>query len=188
MSFYIMRQNTSIQGSRALDGLPDHMDSLDWTQGKHMDDPVPGGALALDLSLESGNYRSAIIEGFLTLYHKRFRQALEERGVDNIEYYPVQLRDQNTGKVDEDYFVANILGLIDCVDMGKSKVKMWNSGSGFDFQSMVIDEARTHGLKLFRLKDDPTKVIISEEMKENLEQAKILVGVKLIKTEDYSDW
>jgi hypothetical protein len=113
---------------------------------------------------------------------------LEQQGVDNIAYYPVTLRDQNTNEVEGGYWLVNILGLLDCVDMAKSKVKWWPSGMGFNFLSMVIDEQKTHGAKLFRLKDDPTKVIINEELKAFFDKTDMLVGVKLIKTEDYSDF
>jgi hypothetical protein len=188
MSFYIMRQDTSIDGSCSLDGVPDGIESLDWMQGKTMADPAVNQKLALELSLESGDYRGHIIDGFLTLYHDALKEALEQQGVDNIAYYPVTLRDQNTNEVEGGYWRVNILGLLDCVDMAKSKVKWWPSGMGFNFLSMVIDEQKTHGAKLFRLKDDPTKVIINEELKAFFDKTDMLVGVKLIKTEDYSDF
>ncbi len=83
---------------------------------------------------------------------------------------------------------AAVLALLDCVDMNKSKVNWWPSRMGFDFVSMVIDENKTQGLSIFRLKDDPTKVLINEELKRHLQENKVLVGTKLIKPEDYSDW
>jgi hypothetical protein len=186
--FYIMQQDTMVDGPRALDGVPDHMDSLEWQQGQAMPDPSAGKVLTLELSLESGEFRGSIIEGFLTLYHKSLKKALTEQGVDNIDYFPVQLHDQNTEKMDGSYFLANILGLIDCVDMGKSKVKMWKSGNGFRFESMVIDESKTRGLKIFRLKDDPTKVIINEQLKQYFDSVDVLSGVEIIQTEDYSQF
>lgn len=188
MAFYIMRQDTSIEGSCALDGVPDDLNAEEWIQGKKMPDPAPGRKLPLDLSLESGDYRGDIIDGFLTLYHDNLKNALQQQGVDNVDYYPVTLRDQNTGEVEGGYWLVNIIGLLDCVDMNKSKVKWWPSGRGFNFLSMVIDEAKTKGAKLFRLKDDPTKVIINEELKQFFDATDMLVGVKVIKTEDYADF
>ena len=108
-------------------------------------------------------------------------------GVDNIDYFPVTLRDQKNGELDTEYLLANVLGLVDCVDMQKSKVEHWESGMGFDFLSMAIDPAKARGFKLFRLKDDPTKVIIDEELKQHFEATDMLVGVTLIQTEDYRD-
>lgn len=56
-----MRQDTMIDGSRSLDGVPDDMDPLEWMQGKYM--PPPKEDLVLNLSLESGDYRGDILGG-----------------------------------------------------------------------------------------------------------------------------
>lgn len=186
MSFYIMRQDAMIDGVRSLDCVPDDIDKLDWVQGKYM--PPPKENLVLNLSLESGDYRGDILGGFLTLYSDELKEALESQGVDNVLYYPVRLMDQNTEKTEGGYWLVNIIGLYDCVDMGKSKVKHWASGVNFHFESIVIDEKKTNGAKIFRLKDKPTAVVINEELKKFFDETDMLVGVELIKTEDYSDW
>jgi len=36
MPFYIMKQNTLIEGCAAIDSVPDNIDSLDWIQGKRV--------------------------------------------------------------------------------------------------------------------------------------------------------
>jgi hypothetical protein len=190
MSFYIFRQNTlTKEEPMAIDGVPDTIDPLDWLKGKIITSPTTDeSSLILDLSLESGDFRSAIIDGFLTLYHFRLCEVLTDFGVDNIQYFPVTLRDQDGVVVTENYRLVNIVGLLDCIDMDKSKVKHWKSGMGFDFLSMVIDEKKVQGFPIFRLKDDPTKVVINETLKQHIEKNKMTAGVKLIKTEDYSDW
>ncbi len=189
MSFYIFRQKTLIKGgAAALDGVPDNVDPSEWIQGKIMTAPTNKEPLMLDLSLESGVFRGAIIDGFLTLYHKKLCKVLTDFGIDNIQYFPVVLRNQETKKVEHDYMLVNIVGLLDCVDMDKSKVNWWASGMGFDFVSMEIDKAKVQGLPIFRLKDDPTKVIIDERLKQHLEKNKVLVGVQLIEPKNYSDW
>lgn len=170
----------------ALDGLPDEIDALDWVSGKIMDRPAED--LIVDLSLESGDYRGHIIDGFATLYHESLKEALDSLGVDNILYFPVRLRHQDDGSTEGGYLLTNIIGLLDCVDMAKSKVKYWPSGMGFDFLSMAIDETKTNGAKIFRLKDDPTKVIINQELKDYFDRTDMLVGVILTQAEDYSDW
>ena len=53
---------------------------------------------------------------------------------------------------------------------------------------MVIDESKTHGAKIFRLKDRPSRLIISEDLKVHLEKSDTLYGVEVLKTEDFSDW
>ena len=180
-----MRQYTLIDGSAALDGVPDSIDPSEWLAGKRMSDP---GVLELKFSLESGKFRSAIIGGFLPLFHVKFAEVLNSFPVDNIQYYPVKILDQNDGSVEENYLLANIIGLIDCVDLEKSKLKHWKSGMGFNFESMVIDESKTNGAKIFRIESDPTKIVITEDLKDFLVSKEILSGVEVVRTEDYSDW
>ena len=186
MSFYIMKQDALMEDIASIDGLPNHMDPLKWMQGKQMQ--APEQKLILDLSLVSGDGRGDIIDGFITLYSDEMKEALEENNVDNVQFYPVLLRDQNDDTLEPGFWIANIIGLFDCIDMQKSKTKPWVTGIGFDFLSMVIDEKKTNGAKIFRLKEDPTKVIINQELKDYFDETDMLVGVELIKTEDYSDW
>jgi hypothetical protein len=183
-----MKQDTLIEGSAAIDGVPDDIDVLDWVQGKRMRDISENREVLLELALESGDYRGSVIDGLLTLYHETLKAGMDSFGIENVKYMPVVLRDQESGEKENRYFLANIIGLLDCVDMSKSKTKPWVTGIGFDFQSMVIDESKTNGAKIFRLKEDPTKVIINEELKQYFDDTDLLVGVELIKTEDYSDW
>jgi len=189
MSFYIMRQDTLIEGARSLDGIPDGMDSLDWVQGKNVE--APKETLVLDLSLESGDYRGDIIDGFLTLYSDELKEALDSQAVDNIRYYQVRLNDQNTNKTEGGYWLVNIIGLYDCIDLKKSKIERSDSDvdeNDFEILSLAIDEKKTNGAKIFRLFNDPTLVIINEELKQYFDETDMLVGVELVKTEDYSEW
>lgn len=152
-------------GAAVIDEVPDNIDSLDWIKGDLMELPPEIEPQTLNLALESGSFRGAIIDGLLTLYHKKLCAVLTEFGVDNIQFYPVLLRDQETQKIEDSYFIVNIVGLFDCIDMQKSKVEWWRSGMGFNFLSMVIDETKTYGLPVFRLKDDPTKVLLVKNCK-----------------------
>ncbi len=186
MSYYILKQDTTIEGSIALDGVPDFIEPSEWIQGKLMD-PIPEG-LVLDLSLESGDYFGDIIQSFLTLFHRSFREGLSALAIDNIQYFPVILRDQETGETASAYSIANIIGLLDCMDKSASKITMWGSGMGFDIESLVIDPDKTNGAKIFRLVDKPTLIIVNEEVKDYLEENDLLAGVDVINTVDYSDW
>ncbi len=134
-----------------------------------------------------------MISSYLPLFHASFKNCLEQFGVDNIQYFPVNLIDQNGLVPNENlagvYFLVNVIGRLDCVDLQKSKVNYWPSQRGFDLLSTVIDEGKTNGLSIFRIKDDPSLIIINEGLKQHLvDELNILVGVDVIKTEDYSRW
>lgn len=189
MAFYIIRQDTLIEGSRIVMDVPDNIDPLEWIQGK----PVthPGENLILDLSENSGDYIGDIISGAVTIYHDELKNALEIMGVNNIEYYPIRLRNPYTKNTEGGYWLVNIIGCYDCIDLGKSEIERSDSNvdeDDFEIMSLAIDETKTNGAKIFRLKTNPTLVIINQELKDYFDETDMLVGVELLQTEMYSEW
>lgn len=189
MAFYVMRQDTSIEGSAIVGGFPDQIDASVWIKGKPM--LRPGDNLVLDLSEESGDYRGHILEGFLLLYHDQLKEALDGLGVTSIDYHPVRLRDPHTMETEGGYNLVDILAVYDCIDLNKSKIKrssLSTKESDFDMMSLAIDAKKTNGAKIFRLQNIPTLVIINQELKDYFDETDLLVGVDLIQTESYSEW
>lgn len=189
MEFYIMSQDTLIEGSRSVMDVPDTINPLEWIQGK----PVKhsGENLILDLSRESGDYIGHITSGLVTIYHNGLKKALDKLGVDNIEYYPIRLRNQHTKKTEGGHWLVNIIGCYDCIDMEKSKIERFNSDvdeNDFEILSLAIDKEKTNNAKIFRLYNDPTLVIINQELKDYFDETDMLVGVELLQTELYSEW
>lgn len=133
-----MKQDTPIKDSVSIAGGTYHLDRQEWSQGKPI--PYPGN-LALDLSLESGDYRGHIIDTLITLYHEELKNTLLELGVNNIAFFPVTLCDQNTNELEVGYKLTVIKGCYDYIDMGKSQIQQLRTGIGFDLMSMIIDES-----------------------------------------------
>ena len=108
------------------------MDPIDWIDGKIM--PAPPKDSILNLSEASGDYRGSIIDGLITLYHDTLKKTLTDFGIDNIQYFPVKLRNQPGSKrpmpVEGGYWIANIIGVIECVDTEKSIIEPRPSGMG----------------------------------------------------------
>lgn len=191
MPFYVMKQDTLIPGSVALGGLPAGIDPSDWLTGQPLP-ALPVGA-TLTLSAQSGDYFGSVIGAFLPLFHTSLKQALDDFGVDNVQYCPINLYDPNfqdgAGRTITRYVAANVIGRFDCLDREKSQLRAWPSGRGYDLLSTVIDADKTAGRKIFRLHDDPTLIIIDESLKQRLvDELNVLVGVDIIRTEDYSRW
>lgn len=177
--YYILDQDTSIEGSAAVNDLPASMEIFDWLEGKNM--PGPGEGVLLDLSNNSGDYRGDIISGVITLYHTELKSALTKFGVDNIQYFPAILRNRITGKLENGYWIANIIGAIECVDMKNSVIEHRPSGIGGYLHAFEIDEKRTNGASIFRLAEAPTLVIVTEKLGCYLAESGS-VGIRLIKT------
>ena len=164
--FYILDQNAEIEGSAAVNDLPESIDPLDWIRGKIM--PAPPKDLVLNLSEASGDGRGDIIDGLITLYSDKLKKVLTDFGIDNIQYFPVKLRDPKDGTLERGYWIANIIGLIECVDKENSTLIPLPSGIGNDLGPFQIMASKTKGVPLFRLAEAPTLVIVTEKLVDHL--------------------
>ncbi len=98
---------------------------------------------------------------------------LAEAGVDNLDTYPVRITDTETGEVCEDYRAVNVLGLVAAADMDASN---WTDPTGrglasVDFDGVAIDPAKTHGLRMFRMAECVSGVLVADVVRVALEEA-----------------
>ena len=96
---------------------------------------------------------------------------MREAGVDNIDCYDAILFDPKTEQKFNNYKAVNIIGVIAAADLGKSK---YNAPSGSalidaDFDSLVIDEVKTHGMLMFRLAECITAIVIHDKVRRHIE-------------------
>jgi hypothetical protein len=134
---------------------------------------------------ELGDYVPTSLPGLLI--SKRFRQELAAAGVDNIQYIDAVIEDQVSKAVHDNYFVANVVGVIDCIDLSKSKLTMRIAPPDAirDIEELHVDETRTGGSLLFRLDRWRPLVLVHESVQRKLAQAG-LRGVGLAPAEGYS--
>ncbi|OLD92126.1 MAG: hypothetical protein AUG84_02135 [Chloroflexi bacterium 13_1_20CM_4_66_7] len=180
--YYLLEQDLLVPGASALGDLPEDMDPLDWVQGKVM--PPPPNPLRLVLSENSGDFRGDIIESLLTLYSDKLKHALTDFGVDNVDYFPVELEHPETRRIEVGYWLANVIGLVNCVDLANSTFQQRSSGTGIILESFTIDDTRAPHQPIFRLDEKATLVVINEHLKAHLDAAG-LAGVRFTRTEEY---
>lgn len=118
----------------------------------------------------------------------KFRKTLEGAGVDNVDYYPVRIVNEKTGKVHQEYFAANVLGSAACMDMDNSQFapSLINPALVQSIDELRLDSARFPDFKLFRLAECSTLVLADESIKKAAEKAK-LRGVAFIPADGYSE-
>ena len=118
----------------------------------------------------------------------KFRKTLEGTGVDNVDYYPVRIVNEKTGKVYQDYFAANVLGSAACMDMDNSQFapSLSNPDQVQSIDELKLDPSRFPDFKLFRLAECSTIVLADESVKKAVEKAK-LRGVAFIPADGYSE-
>jgi hypothetical protein len=121
------------------------------------------------------------------LVSARLKEVLDSTGVDNVDYYPAEIVDEATGKVYRDYYAANIIGIIACLDMEKSDYVPMTSfpDAVLEFKEMHLDYSKVHGARLFRLHEKSSIILIHESIAKAL-QAAGLRGFKLPPAEGYS--
>jgi len=108
--------------------------------------------------------------------HNSLLEALKTAGVNNLELFPARITDPNTGKVHEDYQAFNVVGLVSAADLENSTLMNESDTPTLldtDFDSLVIDENKTMGFRLFRLAENCSAIVVSEEVKAAVEERNI---------------
>ncbi len=102
----------------------------------------------------------------------RLRELLDSLDIDNIEYYNLEMVEPRTGESFSDYKIANVVGLVDCVDRDKSDLKYFYDGDIKRIHKLVLDESRIpSGLHIFRLAGRTVLTVVHWSVKEAIESA-----------------
>jgi hypothetical protein len=100
--------------------------------------------------------------------------AVLEKEPVRFERFPVTLFDHKKNVLSRDYCVAHLLGTADCVDLERSKYE-WDSMDPEEvhtFEKLVLDPRRIPEEEtLFRIKEQPSSLIIRSDLVERLEDA-----------------
>jgi len=107
---------------------------------------------------------------------RRFVAVLDRMGVNQIQYFPANIRNKITGREITGYRIANVTELIPALDLEKSDYDLWDAEAGRvrRLRKLVIVKSKVRpGAHLFRLAEDPFSLIVSEELKVALLEEKI---------------
>lgn len=101
------------------------------------------------------------------------RGVLERAGLDNIQYFKAELHVDWSIRVHYGFWVANVMGIVSCIDLKASTFESRGNGELGDPLSLQIDPARTFGLGLFRLAEDRRLIVVSPRIQAALHAAKL---------------
>lgn len=110
------------------------------------------------------------------LMSRELVRTLESAGVDNLQIFDASLTDKNTGVVNQDFCVVNVIGLVEAADSDSSE--SLPLGSNVVFTKLVVDPAKAHGLLMFRLEESRSEVIVHERVAKAIEAGNFR-GIKL---------
>lgn len=160
-------------GHRWLDDVP-HIPKVSFWKGR----PIDRARLppTLDCTLQPLNPRSAddgphlpaFFRGSVPLFHDDLLAALREAGVDNLEEFPARLIDPD-GPVHTDYKAVNVLGLVAAADLAKSTATVHGEPLiDVEFDRLVLDPAKAGELKLFRMAENVSAILVREDVVAHL--------------------
>jgi hypothetical protein len=110
----------------------------------------------------------------LLIVSEKLKGVLEEKSGAEIEFLPVHIRNQRGRLVQEPYFIANLIGTVECLDREKSKFRASaiRPDQVFTFYRLVLDESKIpSGTKLFRLKEQTDLILVREDLGKDILRA-----------------
>lgn len=154
------------QERAAIDRVPT---GLYWNRGIRFDHPVPE---PLEVLLDGDGILMPMFNRGILLFSDDLVRAMREAGVDNIDCYDAVTVDPIGNKRYTNYKAVNIIGLVAAADLSKSQ---YTAPSGralidTDFDSLAIDESRSHGMLLFRLAECVSAIVIHSSVREHIER------------------
>lgn len=148
---------------------------------------IPNMTLTLSDDSRSGKMNDNLIitEVYGLVFSARFRELLSRIGVNNIEYYNLNIVNPVTHEEYSDYRIANVVGLVDCVDKEKSDLKYYDNGDIKRIRKLVLDESRIPAeLRIFRLSNRKIIAVVHQSIKDAIDDAGI-TGCVFYRPEEY---
>ena len=183
-SYFLLEHDLRIPETSAIGEIPDHLEPLDWMSGKKQPDPGP---LKLSTSAVSGDFLPDMMGSLVTLFSTNLKNALTEFGVQNIDYFPVELEHVTEKMIVHNYWLANITDRIACIDVQNSVLISRTGGLKPRVEKFRVDPVRAGDRKIFRLDEKPTLIVINQPLREYL-QAQEIYGVRLRATHVYDGY
>jgi hypothetical protein len=142
-----------------------------WNLGRKFGSPPPA---PIEVQIEPGLMMPMFNRGIL-LFSQEMLSALSAAGVDNVDTYPANIEELETGRRHLNYRAVNILGVVAAADLSKSKYVAHREGAliDTDFESLTINERAARDLPLFRLAEAVSGIVIHDRVKRALESAAI---------------
>jgi hypothetical protein len=169
-----------------VDEVPESLNPKKWriSKGLPMEHRYPPDVV---LKMDSG-HKGLVVPDLvsntvrITIVSSKLKGLLEQHSGARIEFLPVSMANHKGRIAAKDYFIANVLDHVDCVDKERSEVEELNPDptllSGL-FRLQVHQDRIPPEAKLFRLKTMPPAILIRDDLRALLD-AENLTGVRYI--------
>ena len=163
--------------------LPDEIDLIESIMGKKPKFNELPIKIEAEIDEDETVVYSDILNPGVPLFSDKMKVALEACGVENIDYYPVEIIDEDSQELLAKYWLAVVKDIISCIDLDKSRFEEDKMGKTVITQ-FTIDTPKTEGLELFRFHNIPALIIINETLKDKLSEI-AFTGVSFKPTDAY---
>ncbi|WP_016755334.1 imm11 family protein [Leptospira santarosai] len=132
--------------------------------------PVP---IEVELNPKFGTKLLDSYHEYIPIWSDHLIHVLQNYGANNLDVYEAIINDSRTGLKIADYKAVNVIGRLDCVDMQRSEYDERSERGAREFRKLMVDPKKTMGLKIFRLDERPTVLVIDEDIKRGIEVAQL---------------
>jgi hypothetical protein len=175
-NYYVWIGNTFADKYARVTELPEFI--VNWKRMNLLDEGVPlTDVIPPDRVFELNRASRGALGEFVPntsrvlLVSEALKAFLEQRSGVRIEFIPATLRNQRGRMLKEPYFIANVLGKVDCMDRRKSQVT-WSSIDpkiASSISSLVLDPKRIpEDARLFRLGGANGVFLVREDLADEL--------------------
>lgn len=100
-----------------------------------------------------------------------FRQLTQNIIENQVQYLPIKVIDRSTNSEVGSYFVANIVTIVDALDLENSKYDVFELDDEkiISVEKYALKSNEIAGKHIFRLKDDTIPIFVSEILKKAIE-------------------
>jgi len=186
--YYLLITESADERDMQIYGQPEviYNSKIDLGLGIKMQGIIPLVTITIEEDDEQGRMTDNLIaEGATGLVvNTKIKKLLSTSGVDNIQYFDAVVENSVTGEVSDDYKIANIIGIVNCIDYDNSELEYFPDGGVMFFDKLVLDENKIKGLLIFRLYDFLPIIVVHKKIKEIFEKNSIS-GIKFYLPEEY---
>lgn len=173
---------------------PNGLNFASWITGEALVKEPPVATLIGDTDSPTTLSDMILTQFELPILSPKTISVLEKLGVDNIQYFPINIKNWQTGELEKSYRIANIVGLVYCLDKKHATFNTLpedeNKISWLQ-QYRILEEkipAKASGKKtplVFRLGEFPFHVLAHKSVKTAFEKERI-TGSQFIAPEDFA--
>lgn len=163
------------------------IEGVNWMSGQRFAGAVPRPLHARIVGGYEKNTVPPVYAPAVPMMRNDLLASFRRFGVDNIDAYPLVVRNKVTGEEIEGFSAINIIGLVSAADPSATEYSVDNPSRliDADIDRLTIDPARTGGALLFRLAEAVTGVVVHERVKNAIEATGAFPNLLFVRPEEW---